>query len=40
MKNIIKNHFLEIKKILDNSNELINKVEKISIFLKIKLKKK
>ena len=40
MKNIIKNHFLEIKKILDNSNELINKVEKISIFLKNKIKKK
>ena len=32
MKNIIKNHFLDIKKILINSNELINKVEKISFF--------
>ena len=40
MKNIIKNHFLEIKKILDNSNELINKIKKISIFLKNKIKKK
>ena len=40
MKNIIKNHFLEIKKILDNSKELINKVEKISYFLKDKIKKK
>ena len=40
MKNIIKNHFLEIKKILNNSNELINKVEKISYFLKNRIKKK
>jgi D-sedoheptulose 7-phosphate isomerase len=40
MKNIIKNHFLEIKKILNNSSDLIHKVEKISIFLKKKIKKK
>jgi D-sedoheptulose 7-phosphate isomerase len=40
MKNIIKNHFLEIKKILNNSNDIVNKVEKISIFLKRKIKKK
>ena len=40
MKNIIKNHFFEIKKILNNSNELIHKVEKISIFLKKKITKK
>jgi len=40
MKNIIKNHFLEIKKILNNSNDLVHKVEKISIFLKRKIKKK
>ena len=40
MKNIIKNHFVEIKKILNNSNELINKVEKVSYFLKNKIKKK
>jgi len=40
MKNIIKNHFLEIKKILNNSNNLVHKVEKISIFLKKKIKKR
>ena len=39
MKNIIKNHFLEIKKILNNSNNLVHKIEKISIFLKKKIKK-
>lgn len=40
MENIIKNHFLEIKKILNNSNDFLHKVEKISIFLKKKIKKK
>lgn len=40
MKNIIKNHFLEIKKILDNSEFIIEETEKISLFLKRKIKQK
>ena len=40
MKKIIKNHFLEIKKILDNSEIIIEKSKKISLFLKKKIKQK
>lgn len=37
MKNIIKKHFIEIQKILQKSDELINKTLKISSFLKRKI---
>ena len=40
MKNRIKNHFIEIKKILQNPDDLINKTYKISLFLKKKIKSK
>ena len=40
MKKIIKNHFLEIKKILDSSEVIIEQTEKISLFLKRKIKQK
>ena len=40
MKKIIKNHFLEIKKILENSETIIEQTEKISLFLKRKIKQK
>ena len=40
MKNTIKKHFIEIQKILQNSNDLINKTYKISLFLKKKIKSK
>ena len=40
MKKIILKHFSEIKKILNDSDHLIEDVEKISLFLKEKIKKK
>ena len=40
MKNIIKKHFIEIQKILQNPDDLINKTFKISLFLKKKIKSK
>ena len=40
MKNIIKNHFIEIQKILHNSDDLINKTYKISKILKKKIQSK
>ena len=42
MKNIIEKHFFEIKRILQNSDSLVQDILKISFFLKkkIKLKKK
>jgi len=40
MKKIIKNHFFEIKKVLNNLDSLIIETEKISLFLKKKIKKK
>ena len=40
MKNIIKNHFIEIQKILYNSNDLINKTYEISSILKKKIQSK
>ena len=40
MKNRIKKHFIEIKKILQNPDDLINKTYKISLFLKKKIKSK
>lgn len=40
MKKIILKHFSEIKKILNDSDHLIEDIEKISIFLKEKIKKK
>ena len=40
MKNIIKNHFIEIQKILQNTDDLINKTYKISSFLKKKIQSK
>ena len=40
MKKVIKKHFLEIKKILDNSDKLIKDIEKISFFLKKKINQK
>ncbi len=40
MKKIIKKHFLEIKKILDSSEVIIEQTEKISLFLKRKIKQK
>jgi len=40
MKKIISNHFLEIKRILDNSNKFIKDIEQISLFLKKKIKQK
>ena len=40
MKNIIKKHFIEIQKILQNPDDLINKTYKISLFLKKKIKSK
>ena len=40
MKKIILKHFSEIKKILNDSDHLIKDVEKISLFLKEKIKKK
>jgi len=40
MKNIIKNHFIEIQKILHNSDDLINKTYKISSILKKKIQSK
>ena len=40
MINIIKKHFSEIKKILQNSDDLIDKTNKISLFLSKKIKSK
>tara|TARA_B100001121_G_scaffold193124_1_gene168697 strand:- start:353 stop:934 length:582 start_codon:yes stop_codon:yes gene_type:complete len=40
MKKIILKHFSEIKKILNNSDHFIEDIEKISLFLKKKIKKK
>ena len=40
MKKIIKKHFSEIKKILDNSDHFIKDIEKISLFLRDRIKKK
>ena len=40
MKKVIKKHFLEIKKILDNSDKLIKDIEEISFFLKKKINQK
>ena len=40
MKKIILKHFSEIKKILNNSDHFIEDIEKISLFLKEKIKKK
>ena len=40
MINIIKKHFSEIKKILQNSDDLIDKTSKISLFLSKKIKSK
>ena len=40
MKKIILKHFSEIKKILNDSDHLIEDIEKISLFLKEKIKKK
>ena len=40
MKNRIKKHFIEIKKILQNPDDLINKTYKISLFFKKKIKSK
>ena len=40
MKNIIKNNFIEIQKILQNTDDLINKTYKISSFLKKKIQSK
>ena len=40
MKKIILKHFSEIKKILNDSDHLIEDIEKISLFLKEKVKKK
>ena len=40
MKKIIQKHFSEIKKILDNSDHFIKDIEKISFFLRDKIKKK
>ena len=40
MKNIIKKHFIEIQKILQYPNDLIDKTYKISLFLKKKIKSK
>ncbi len=40
MKKIISNHFLEIRRILDNSNKFIKDIEQISLFLKKKIKQK
>ena len=40
MKNIIKKHFIEIQKILQNPDDLINKTYKISLFLKKKIQSK
>ncbi len=40
MKNVIKNHFIEIQRILQNTDDLINKTYKISSFLKKRIKSK
>ena len=40
MKKIILKHFSEIKKILNNSDHFIEDIEKISLFLKEKIRKK
>ena len=40
MKKIIKKHFSEIKKILNNSDHFIKDIEKISLFLRDRIKKK
>lgn len=40
MEILIRKHFSEIKKILDNSNDLINDTKKISLHLKDKIKDK
>ena len=40
MKNIIKKHFIEIQKILQNPDDLINKTYKISSFLKKRIQSK
>ena len=40
MKKIILKHFSEIKKILNDSDHLIEDIEKISLFLREKIKKK
>ena len=40
MKNIIKKHFIEIQKILQNPDDLINKTYKIFLSLKKKIKSK